>query len=246
MPFLPGDHIFIRRGPAGKSLVKHHAIVVATVSADTVEIVEHGVYNKDGTKKWVAGTGIALTEEKGEVKRRTIQLNEETGWTAAQNLADPYHPNAVVARALFVLNNATLLPPYHLTYCNGECVARWCKTGKFESSQAKGLYDKVGVAINEKVAPAMDTSGSVVSRAIAPKPASASNTDNDARPTSPTKLEGTQAKAASAIKRASDKVVGAVKSVGAMVESRQQGVFEKWTKTNDILDSAFAKESNKS
>lgn len=247
MAFLPGDHIFIRRGGvAGKSLVKHHAIVVATLTADSVEIVEHGVWNKkDGTKKWVAGTGIEMLKEVGEVKRRTINLKEEPEWTTATNIADPFQPHAVVERALFVLENyEKMLPAYHLAYCNGECVARWCKTGKFESTQAKGLYDKAANAINDKVAPAMDTSGKAVSRAIAPKSpgtsAAAADGQGETTPKSPSKLESTQQKASSAIQQASSKVVGAVKAVGAMVGTRQQQVFDKWAETNEILDSGFA------
>lgn len=64
----------------------------------------------------------------------------------------------------------------------------------------------------------MDTLGSAVSRAIAPKPVEAASNTATGAPASPRKLEETQAKAASAVKRASDKVVGAVKSVGVMVE----------------------------
>jgi hypothetical protein len=172
MAFLPGDHIYISRGvPSIHATVEHHAIVVATLDAHQVEIVEHGVYNpKDGTKKWVAGTGLdhGLLHEVGEVKRRTIDLRLEPGWTVATELSDAYPAPAVVARALFVLEHADLLPPYHVTNCNGECVARWCKTGQFESSQARGLYETTVSAITEKVAPALDASGKTVSKAIAP------------------------------------------------------------------------------
>lgn len=246
MAFLPGDHIFINRGPSIKTIVKHHAIVVSTISADTVEIVEHGVWNKnDGTKKWVAGTGIDMLKEVGEVKKRTIHLTEEPGWTVADNMADPFPPQSVVARALFLLERGTLLlPQYHLIYCNGECVARWCKTGTFESAQAKGLYDTAATAINDKVAPAMDTSGKVVSKAIAPKPHTETSTDDTTNQksssTSSSKLTSTQEKAASAIQSASNTVVNAVLAVGAMVGTKQQEVFDKWAQTNEVLDAAFA------
>lgn len=262
MAFLPGDHIFISRGvPSVKaSIVDHHAIVVATISADQVDIVEHGVYNKkDGTKKWVAGTGIdQLLHDVGEVKRRTIDLKAEPGWTMATNLADAFPPHAVVERALFILDRASLLPAYHLTNCNGECVARWCKTGRFESTQAKSLYDVAVDTINEKVAPAMDTSGKAVSKAIAPKatttPAPVTGTNNEATTTSTSTgvdnntnsssnnntMARTQEKASSAIQLASDKIVAAVRAVGAMVGNRQQEVFDKWAQTNEVLDLAFA------
>lgn len=44
-------------------------------------------------------------------------------------------PGFVVARALFLLHNPEIIPPYHLVKCNCECFAVWCKTGKFSSLQ---------------------------------------------------------------------------------------------------------------
>jgi hypothetical protein len=259
MAFLPGDHIFIARGVPSLSttmMVLHHAIVVATIDAHHVEIVEYGVYNpRDGTKKWVAGTGLdhGLLKEVGEVKRRTIDLQQEPGWTMATNLSDAYPAPAVVDRALFILANPSLLPPYHLTNSNGECVARWCKTGQFESSQAKGVYDTTVQTITEKVAPFLDTSGKAVSKAIAPKTAAATTTvKGDTATTSnvPNSNSGsggggmarnTQEKASSAIQHAADQVVAAVRAVGALVGNREQVVLDTWARTNETLDLAFAK-----
>jgi hypothetical protein len=252
MAFLPGDHIFIARGVPSLSttmMVLHHAIVVATIDAQRVEIVEYGVYNpKDGTKKWVAGTGLdhGLLKEVGEVKRRTIDLQQEPGWTMATNLSDAYPAPAVVDRALFILANPSLLPPYHLTNSNGECVARWCKTGQFESSQAKGVYDTTVQTITEKVAPFLDTSGKAVSKAIAPKTATATPTTVNGDTTASGGGGGgggmakTQEKASSALQHAADKVVAAVKAVGALVATREQVVLDTWAHTNETLDLAFA------
>jgi hypothetical protein len=256
MAFLPGDHIFISRGMPSLSttiVVLHHAIVVSTIDAHRVEIVEYGVYNsRDGTKKWVAGHGLdhGLLKEVGEVKRRTIDLQLEPGWTMATNLSDAYPAPAVIAHALFILANPSLLPPYHLTNSNGECVARWCKTGRFESSQAKGVYDTTVQVITEKVTPFLDTSGKAVSKAIAPKTGAAATTTTTGETTTPSNtpssgtsgggMARTQEKASSAIQQAADQVVKAVRAVGAMVGNREQAVLDTWSHINETLDLAFA------
>jgi hypothetical protein len=53
--------------------------------------------------------------------------------------------------AYFLLEHSHLFPPYHLTFCNCECAARWCKTGEFASGQAKGFY-KAGQRATSAVA----------------------------------------------------------------------------------------------
>lgn len=44
--------------------------------------------------------------------------------------------NLVLARTHFVLENEGLLPPYHVFYSNSECIAVWCKTGRWSTLQA--------------------------------------------------------------------------------------------------------------
>jgi len=42
----------------------------------------------------------------------------------------------VLARTHFILENENLLPPYHVFYSNSECIAVWCKTGRWSTLQA--------------------------------------------------------------------------------------------------------------
>mmetsp|Transcript_1884 Transcript_1884/g.4061 ORF Transcript_1884/g.4061 Transcript_1884/m.4061 type:complete len:701 (+) Transcript_1884:51-2153(+) len=42
----------------------------------------------------------------------------------------------VLARTHFILENEDLLPPYHVFYSNSECIAVWCKTGRWSTLQA--------------------------------------------------------------------------------------------------------------
>jgi len=42
----------------------------------------------------------------------------------------------VLARTHFILENEDLLPLYHVFYSNSECIAVWCKTGRWSTLQA--------------------------------------------------------------------------------------------------------------
>lgn len=41
----------------------------------------------------------------------------------------------VLARTHFILENEDLLPPYHVFHSNSECIAVWCKTGRWSTLQ---------------------------------------------------------------------------------------------------------------
>ena len=41
----------------------------------------------------------------------------------------------VLARANFVLEHEDVLPPYHIFFSNSECIATWCKTGRWSTLQ---------------------------------------------------------------------------------------------------------------
>ena len=42
----------------------------------------------------------------------------------------------VLARTHFILEHEDMLPPYHVFYSNSECIAVWCKTGRWSTLQA--------------------------------------------------------------------------------------------------------------
>ncbi len=42
----------------------------------------------------------------------------------------------VLSRTHFILEHEDLLPPYHVFYSNSECIAVWCKTGRWSTLQA--------------------------------------------------------------------------------------------------------------
>jgi hypothetical protein len=222
MKFEAGDHVFIGRGPAGA--VKHHAIVVTGEDHDGfMEIVEFGVFDRDGNKKVIAGTGLDFSH--GEVRKSRVQKKSGEGtWQPAREEGKTGNPSRsqedIVKAALFLLENGkSLLPKYHLTFSNGECVARWCQTAEFSSGQADKLYGSVKqVQTVVKMLP--------VAAAVSSK----------------TQKTSTSAAVAGSAQKATvtAAVAGIVTAASAMVDQRHAKVNEEWVKTKQILDSAFA------
>lgn len=221
MVLKAGDHVCLARGP-----VKHHAIVVTDEKSDgSTEIVEFGVFDETGTKKLVAGHELVnmLSREKSEVRKNLVNTKEDKWKLVSYNRRDTtVKPAAeVVKAAMFLLEKgAAVLPAYHITFANGECVSHWCKTGKFESGQADKLYDSVNKA--EKVARVLPVANAVKSKGTKTKASTSSSSSK------------TKGKAGAAA------VAGVVAAVGTMLHNRQEKVEESWQKTNGLLDEAFA------
>lgn len=226
MKFEAGDHVYVGRGPAGA--IKHHAIVVTGEDNDGwMEIVEFGVFDRDGNKKVIAGTGIdnALAGKNfGEVRKNRVKNKSSDGtWRPAKeekkngkNTATR-SPEEVVRAAMFLLEQGKgLLPKYHITMANGECFAQWCQTGNFASAQADNLYGTVQkVQTVAKMLP-------VATVATGKKTSTAS---------------GAKGKTAQAAATAA--VAGAVTAASKMVDQRTNQVHNEWVKTNQALDEAY-------
>jgi len=54
---------------------------------------------------------------------------------AHQELPQSDPTEIVLARANYVLEHMEVLPPYHVFYSNSECIAVWCKTGRWSTLQ---------------------------------------------------------------------------------------------------------------
>ncbi len=44
--------------------------------------------------------------------------------------------NMVIARVRYLITNPEVLPPHHILFSNSECIAVWCKTGRWSTLQA--------------------------------------------------------------------------------------------------------------
>jgi hypothetical protein len=111
---LPGDELRVDRG-----FYRHHGFYVGSGA-----VVQLGGRIKDKPNASVHHVSYDEFAKRGRVN---VVEHEQLDRAAA------------VRRALWLLENP---PPttYHLFGYNCEHVARWCATGKIESSQAKGAF----------------------------------------------------------------------------------------------------------
>jgi hypothetical protein len=73
----------------------------------------------------------------GEIKHKAT--NTTTGMKVTPTKAIPRcdPPILVLARTRFILEHGeSILPPYHILNANSECIAVWCKTGRWSTFQA--------------------------------------------------------------------------------------------------------------
>lgn len=61
---------------------------------------------------------------------------ERQEYESTRDLPKSDSAKIVLARTHFILENEDLLPPYHVFYSNSECIAVWCKTGRWSTLQA--------------------------------------------------------------------------------------------------------------
>lgn len=73
-----------------------------------------------------SGDGDETPEREKSTKQAATQIQELPQ-------SDPVE--IVLARANFCLENMDLLPPYHVFFSNSECIAVWCKTGRWSTLQ---------------------------------------------------------------------------------------------------------------
>jgi hypothetical protein len=77
--------------------------------------------------------GSAAEVDIKEVKSTDSSSSVGGGGVDELPMADP--KDIVLARANFLLEHMEALPPYHVFYSNSECIAVWCKTGRWSTLQ---------------------------------------------------------------------------------------------------------------
>jgi hypothetical protein len=83
-----------------------------------------GNFTKSSTKQ------PSTVSNGGEIKHKATNTT-----TKAIPRCDP--PILVLARTRFILEHGeSILPPYHILNANSECIAVWCKTGRWSTFQA--------------------------------------------------------------------------------------------------------------
>lgn len=176
--FKPGDHIRYRISGIGPLSIYHHAIVLH-VGQENVIIVDFNVENKQPSsfqqfsssnivdlngnntqsssfqKSFSSSRNDNCKEPCNIIESRDIFMDELIKYEKVPETATlekPDHPSLVLSRANFIIHNKELIPPYNIQECNCECMAVWCKTGKWLTVQGLqfALYKELsppGVAI---------------------------------------------------------------------------------------------------
>ena len=163
IPFFEvGDHIYVSLEKI--HMIQHHAIVLE-VDNKRVTIADFTHVNED-TKALnfiskVSGTSTGSSVLKNDetqnpakiISRRYLTREEARSWKKVKyganflqrcasffpgtaTAAHSVHPTLVVSRAKFIVSNVDLIPSYHVFKSNCECMAVWCKTGRWMTIQA--------------------------------------------------------------------------------------------------------------
>ena len=164
--FKPGDHVTLSCNAAGIPY-QHHAIVLSVGQESNGEsTLCVSDFTADGADGIVASSGTALTSfgtaaitndsdgasdknAEGGVSKKQNNTNNQHGlrvltvsaneWQKVQynDSAPTSPPNIVRQRVEYLLKHPHTIPSYSLVESNCECVAVWCKTGKWTTLQAE-------------------------------------------------------------------------------------------------------------
>jgi len=64
----------------------------------------------------------------------SLDRQEKEGTSPHLPSSDPV--SLVIARVRYLLNHPSMIPEHHILYSNSECIAVWCKTGRWSTLQA--------------------------------------------------------------------------------------------------------------
>ena len=115
----------------------------STQDYDTEQPGDDHAVDWEGEPDWIR-PGFQLRKRTGS-SSAPILLNKEG--QSVFSIDKPDHPperelpksdsaKLVLSRTHFILEHEDLLPPYHVFYSNSECIAVWCKTGRWSTLQA--------------------------------------------------------------------------------------------------------------
>ena len=86
------------------------------------------------------GVGAAGVDKGDETKQSSAltssssQQQQPQQQTPTLPKSDPV--NMVIARVRYLITNPEVLPAHHILFSNSECIAVWCKTGRWSTLQA--------------------------------------------------------------------------------------------------------------
>ena len=93
---------------------------------------DNSVPQKDHNEQEEEAASSAITSKKDFIKQMGEKAKMEK---KLEELPQSDPVEIVLARANFVLEHMEVLPPYHVFFSNSECIAVWCKTGRWSTLQ---------------------------------------------------------------------------------------------------------------
>lgn len=176
-PFEAGDHVVLPCLAAGFIPYEHHAIVLSigidsnnkwtmcvsnfTIAGDdgggsgrSTSINSGGVVPSrcygDGTNE-NDDENSSTTKDRHNSGMRLLCVDVQ-GWRRIHYAENAPVDCLVRRRVEFLLNNPHIIPSPSWAECNGECVAVWCKTGRWTTLQFESLVDKTNLASRVAIA----------------------------------------------------------------------------------------------
>jgi hypothetical protein len=157
-PFAVGDHVYMWCTILAVGRYQHHGIVIDVdddddndvfTVADFTQIVAPGEFSSGSSSSSPSGDS---EDREATGRMRTVDCRiEDSKWQKVEyessrenksdtNTASRSDPAEMVLRRVeFLLENEYLIPPYHVLRSNCECVAVWCKTGRWASLQGSTI-----------------------------------------------------------------------------------------------------------
>mmetsp|Transcript_34697 Transcript_34697/g.76224 ORF Transcript_34697/g.76224 Transcript_34697/m.76224 type:complete len:303 (+) Transcript_34697:132-1040(+) len=167
--YRPGDHVYMWCESFGGIRYQHHGIVVGVSSCGTRLDVADFTAPDEATSALPSSlasnvTSVSRSSASSAVNDGTDEASDanEDGMAASSHgirvvtcEAEEWYkeeysdsddasvepdPNVVLERVNFLIQRPDLIPKYELLESNCECVAVWCRTGKFQTHQVARLF----------------------------------------------------------------------------------------------------------
>ncbi len=121
---------------SGRTLAKSGRTLMGKLNLDKLNLGDKLNFRKNN-KDRRNYSSIAMDQNDSKISSAPTSIQDDTPKLPK---SDPR--KIVLARTIYILDQQDLpeseqtLPPYHILYSNSECLAVWCKTGKFSTLQA--------------------------------------------------------------------------------------------------------------
>jgi len=97
--------------------------------------------NNNNNNKSMDSTSESSNKSRSSSNNNPSNEKQQTGPPLPKS--DPV--SIVLARANYLLEHEDVLPPYHVFYSNSECIAVWCKTGRWSTLQTAVFLSSTSV-----------------------------------------------------------------------------------------------------